>query len=68
MSALGVPPRKASGSGFPLQVLVRITALRAFRSNPSRGSVSNRDLVTKPMLLHCPTSTVRIFVNTSDQR
>jgi hypothetical protein len=34
--SVGVPPRKASGSRFPLQVLGRITGLWAFRCNRSR--------------------------------
>jgi len=33
---VGVPPRKASGSRFPLQVLGWITSLWAFRCNRSR--------------------------------
>jgi type I restriction enzyme M protein len=37
------PASNAGGSGFPLQVLGRITGLRAFRSNPSREM---RDLVS----------------------
>jgi len=36
-ACLGVPPRKASGSGFPLLLLGRITSLWGIRSNPSRG-------------------------------
>ena len=36
LEGLGVPPRKASGSRFPLQVLGWITSLWAFRCNRSR--------------------------------
>jgi putative PIN family toxin of toxin-antitoxin system len=36
--SVGVPPRKASGSRFPLQVLCWITSLWAFRYNRSRGT------------------------------
>ena len=38
--SVGVPPRKASGSRFPLQVLGWITSLWAFRCNRSRSKVA----------------------------
>jgi len=36
LEGLGVPPRKASESRFPLQLRARITGLAGFRCNRSR--------------------------------
>lgn len=44
------PASNAGGSGFPLQVLGRITGLRAFRYNPSR-ELRDRVPTLKPSLL-----------------
>lgn len=43
----GVPPRKASGSGFPLQVIGWVASLPAFRFNRSRKFRQNLDPMKK---------------------
>ncbi len=44
LEGLGVPPRKASGSRFSLQVLSWITSLWAFRCNRSRADAWAQDI------------------------
>jgi len=69
LEGLGVPPRKASVSRFPLQVLGWITSLWAFRCNRSRKRLfSTQTLDTKRMILHYRRSPVGFFVNTCELR